>query len=170
MKHASNWFSTNRVAASFGTFVMLSALGLSTSAKAHHPDWDTKPVYPMIDVIGPKGNNLKPSYRRRYNRPRYVTGKLLYHIAPSSQEAMAWHRAVHADAYKAPKKHCRLEQHYFYPKPWEVLTVGPRTAKDEGEVEQRDPDSLREMLDSDPIRAPEPQPDSSYDLPLIESE
>ena len=40
------------------------------------------------------------SYRRRYNRPKYLGGKIAYHIAPSSQEAMAWHEAEHLGAYK----------------------------------------------------------------------
>ncbi|WP_246112388.1 hypothetical protein [Allorhodopirellula solitaria] len=89
-----------------------------------------------IDVIGPIGNRLPPSYRRQYNRPSYIGGKIAAKIAPSSQEAMAFHRSNELGLYDDngikgafAGKHCppeRVEQHYFYPKPWEVLLVGPR--------------------------------------------
>lgn len=107
----------------------LAGLVAAETAGAHHPDRKNQPVTPIIDVIGPLGNNLKPGHRRIYNRPSYIEGKIAYHIAPSSQEAMSWHRAVHTGAYKDPKKCLRLEQHYFYPKPWQVLTVGPRRSR-----------------------------------------
>lgn len=98
-------------------------------ASAHHPDRENQPVRPRIDLIGPIGNRLPAGHRRKYNRPSYWQGKIAYHIAPTSQEAMAWHRAEHSGAYESPKKHLRLEQHYFYPKPWQALTVGPRQSK-----------------------------------------
>lgn len=91
---------------------------------------------PRIDVIGPLGNRLPESYRRQYNRPTYLGGKVAAVIAPSSQEAMAWQKAEtlglydkngikgRINGYKCPPQ--RVEQHYFYPKPWEVLQVGPR--------------------------------------------
>ncbi|MEO1615665.1 MAG: hypothetical protein AAFV88_07460 [Planctomycetota bacterium] len=115
----------------FGSLTMGVALllGVPSTAEAHHPDRANQPVTPMIDVIGPVGNRLPPGHRRKYNRPGYWMGYLAYKVAPSSQEAMSWHRAVHTGAYEDPKKNCRLEQHYFYPKPWEVLTVGPRRSR-----------------------------------------
>lgn len=89
-----------------------------------------------IDVIGPLGNRLPESYRRKYNRPTYIGGKIASKIAPSSQEAMSFHRSQELGLYDnngikgaLTGQHCppkRVEQHYFYPKPWEVLTVGPR--------------------------------------------
>ncbi|PHQ36812.1 hypothetical protein [Rhodopirellula bahusiensis] len=89
-----------------------------------------------IDVIGPVGSRMPESYRRQYNRPTYMGGKTAAFIAPSSQEARAWQRADALGLYDnngikgaVHGKHCppeRVEQHYFYPKPWEVLTVGPR--------------------------------------------
>ncbi|MEM6471236.1 MAG: hypothetical protein AAF802_16870 [Planctomycetota bacterium] len=110
--------------------VLLAGLCLTAaSASAHHPDRQNQPVTPVIDVIGPIGNRLPPGHRRKYNRPSYLMGYLSYKIAPSSQEAMSWHRAVHSGAYRDPKKDCRLEHHYFYPKPWQVLTVGPRQSR-----------------------------------------
>lgn len=102
--------------------VMLCA---AAPAAAHHPDWKSHPVTPRIDVIPPLGNNLPLSHSARYNRPGYVTGKIAYWIAPSSREAMAWHRASHLGYYAnhAP----RMVTHYCFPKPWEVLGTGART-------------------------------------------
>ncbi len=101
-------------------------VGFAVSASAHHPDRENKPVHPRIDLIGPLGNRLPMSYRRKYNRPTYLGGKIAYWIAPSSQEAMAWHEATHLRAYADHRP--RIEKHYFYPKPWEALQIGPRVA------------------------------------------
>ena len=66
-----------------------------------------------------------PSYRERYNRPRYIGGKIAYHIAPSSQEAMSWHENHHRGSYR---NHAGpTVRNFRFPKPWEVLPVGPRT-------------------------------------------
>lgn len=110
--------------ARLGLFVgMVSGLVVASPSLAHHPDAANHPVRPRIDVIPPLGNCL-PSYRERYNRPTYLGGKIAYCIAPSSQEAMSWHRSVHRGYYAnhAP----RMEDYYLYPKPWEALVVGPR--------------------------------------------
>ncbi|TWU41826.1 hypothetical protein [Novipirellula artificiosorum] len=108
------------------TFLIVASC-LTTSALAHHPDRECQPVYPRVDVIGPLGNCLPESYRRKYNRPTYLGGKIAYKIAPTSQEAMAWHRAEHHGAYDNP--HGRCVSQYFYPKPWEALRVGARASK-----------------------------------------
>ena len=97
------------------------------SVQAHHPERRGKVPTLNRDLIGPIGNRLKASYRRIYNRPTYVGGKLAYWFVPTSQEAMAWHRAEHRGAYDMKVK-ARIEPHYFYPKPWETLRVGPRLA------------------------------------------
>lgn len=97
---------------------------LSSTLFAHHPDKENYPVHPRIDLIGPLGNWLPPSYRRRYNRPSNVAGKISYYIAPSSLEAMSWHASKHRNAYKDHKP--RTVMHYFYPKPWEAIKIGPR--------------------------------------------
>jgi hypothetical protein len=112
-----------------GLAASLSALALamtSTTASAAYPwGWNRHPVTPRIDVIPPLGNNLPRSYAARYNRPAYVTGLIMHWIEPSSQEAMAWQRAVDRGYYRnhAP----RMETHYCYPKPWEALAIGART-------------------------------------------
>lgn len=97
---------------------------LSSTLLADHPDKANHPVHPRIDVIGPLGNWLPPSYRRRYNRPSNFAGKISYYIAPSSLEAMSWQASKQRDAYKDHKP--RTVMHYFYPKPWEALRTGPR--------------------------------------------
>ena len=98
----------------------------SVAAWADHPTlWPEPPIGYNFEPIPPLGNNLPPSYRARYNRPRYLAGKIAYHIAPTSQEAMSWHVNVHRGAYR---NHAGwIEPMYMYPKPWEVLPVGPRT-------------------------------------------
>lgn len=97
---------------------------LSSTLFADHPDKENHPVHRRIDVIGPLGNWLPPSYRRRYNRPSNLAGKTAYHIAPSSLEAMSWHASKHRNAYKDHKP--RTVMHYFYAKPWDAIKVGPR--------------------------------------------
>lgn len=134
---------------------MAATAGSALTASAHHPDRAQQTVRPRVDVIGPLGNRLRESYRRTYNRPTYIGGKAAYLIAPTSQEAMAWHQAEHANAYKCDKP--RLEKHYFYPKPWEVLTTGARKSMlatpDESEetlqvVDIETPDVLAPVEDS----------------------
>ncbi|MDA9858710.1 hypothetical protein N9D23_11375 [Rubripirellula sp.] len=100
------------------------AVCVSSITVAHHPDKENQKVHPRIEVIPPLGNALPMSHRRKHNRPSYWMGKIAYHIAPSSQEAMAWHNATHRGYYK--NKSPRMVTHYFYPKPWEGLRIGPR--------------------------------------------
>ncbi len=110
---------------------------VSTTTLAHHPDKENQPVHPRIDVIPPLGTSLKMSYRRRYNRPPNWAGKIAYYIAPSSQEAMAWHNATHRGYYENDSP--RIVTHYFYPKPWEAMRIGPRPRQDDAtEVETVD--------------------------------
>ncbi|MGB0598990.1 MAG: hypothetical protein ACPGLY_20075 [Rubripirellula sp.] len=100
------------------------AVCVSSITLAHHPDKENQKVHPRIEVIPPLGHALPMSHRRKYNRPSNWMGKIAYHIAPSSQEAMAWHNATHRGYYK--NKSPRMVTHYFYPKPWEGLRIGPR--------------------------------------------
>jgi hypothetical protein len=97
----------------------------ATVASAHPPVLPAPPAGYRFEPIPPLGNNLPWSYRARKNRPTYIGGKIAYYIAPSSQEAMSWHEHVHRGSYR---NHAGwIEPHYMYAKPWEVLTVGPRT-------------------------------------------
>ncbi|KAA1258868.1 hypothetical protein LF1_13920 [Rubripirellula obstinata] len=106
------------------TTILFLALASVTSVDAHHPDRENQPVRPRIDVIGPIGNRLPISYRRRYNRPTNIGGKIAYKIAPTSQEAMAWHAATHRGDYK--RKAGRVVETYYYAKPYDVLPMGTR--------------------------------------------
>lgn len=107
----------------FGFIFTTVALIAVNPALSHFPDREKQTVRPRIDVIPPLGTHL-PSYRERYNRPTYLGGKIAYWLEPTSQEAMNWHRSAQRGYYAnhAP----RMEDRYYYPKPWEVLTVGPR--------------------------------------------
>ena len=89
----------------------LLIVGMAPLAGAHHPDREHHPVWPRIDLIPPLGYNLPMGYRRRFNRPTKIGGWIAYHIAPSSQEAMAWHDAAHQNAYSDHRG--RLEKHFF---------------------------------------------------------
>jgi hypothetical protein len=130
--------------------VSILAVCATVTIQAHFPDRENKPVHRRIDVIGPLGNHLPMSYRRRYNRPTYLGGKIAYHIAPSSQEAMAWHDAAHRHYYKDHRP--RIVKHFFYPKPWEGLRIGPRrsTAPDDESSAESDTwvESDEAVLDS----------------------
>lgn len=105
----------------------LCLLLLSSSAWAHHPDLENQPVHPRFRTPTTL-LDYWPGYRERYNRPSYLGGKIAYWISPTSQEAMSWHRSVHRGYYAnhAP----RMEDRYYYPKPWEALQVGSRTPVD----------------------------------------
>ena len=108
----------------FTTFVLLTLL--CTDLSAHHPDRENQRIWPRIDLIPPLGVRLSASYSRLHNRPSKRLGRTLYYIAPSSREAMSWHDATHQKAYELDRG--RLEKHFFYPKPWEGLELGPRAA------------------------------------------
>lgn len=117
--------------------VMLSGETVS----AQFPNWKAIPVRPRIDVIPPLGNHLPYSYRARMNRPTYLGGRIAYTIEPSSQEAMAWQRAWERGYYAdhAP----RMETHYMFPKPWEVLGVGAKPKRgDDAEAVAPQPERL----------------------------
>ncbi len=103
---------------------LIAVLTSDRTASAQFPNWKAQPVRPRGDVIPPLGNNLPLSYRARMNRPSYLSGRIAYTIEPTSQEAMAWQRAWERGYYAdhAP----RMETHYIYPKPWEVLGVGAK--------------------------------------------
>ncbi len=115
---------------------------VASTSLAHFPDRQNKPVRPHIDgLIGPLGNRLPPAHRRKYNRPSNIGGWLAYWAAPSSQEAMAWHNATHRGNYK--EKMPRTEMRYFYPKPWEMLSIGPRPQQPAADGTGAQPEPMR---------------------------
>ena len=141
---------------------------MATVASAHHPDRKSAPVRPRIDLIGPIGNHLPPEYRRQYNRPTNIGGKIAYCIAPSSQEAMAWHRAQHSRAYECDRP--RLVRHYFYPKPWEALKIGAPDAQDPAESEPLDELGVENVIsEAEAGIAPQPIVVTSLDASLEET-
>lgn len=176
MNQSESKFGVSPALSRAATALVMFGFGLAGSASAHHPDSENHRVIPYIDVIGPMGNRLPPSYRRKYNRPTHLGGKIMYWIAPSSQEAMAWHHASHAGAYKHPKKHVRFEQHYFYPKPWEAMKIGPRPSTVQspesmesypnGMIEELETETLQSVesgIPADPV--PLPPSESVLELP-----
>lgn len=112
--------------------------GIAVPAMAHHPDREHQHVTPRVDVIGPVGNRFGPSYRWRYNRPTYLGGKIMYKIAPTSQEAMAWHMAEHRCDYDCD--HGRIVNHYFYAKPYDSLLIGGRKSRTQQDSDESAPD------------------------------
>ena len=109
-------------------FVLLASVAAVASAQNPHPHPHPRlpppPYWWRIEPIPPLGNNLPLSYRARYNRPTFIGGKIAYYSSPTSQEAMSWHEHVHRGSYRNHAGY--IEDVYMYPKPWEVLTVGPR--------------------------------------------
>ena len=130
---------------------------LSSSAMAHHPDHECRPVTPRVECIPPLGTSLPPSHRRCYNRPAYWMGKIAHCIAPSSQEAMSWHRAEHRGDYDCDRgRHVPI---YRYAKPWEVLTVGPRPNPNAKRMEDDSRGGTPPLLDDQPDLVPQPLDD-----------
>lgn len=127
------------------TFCVIAQAVSANPLSAHHPDRECQPVYPRIDVIGPVGNRLPAGHRRRLNRPSHWEGKLLYKIAPSSREAMAWHAAEHKGYYDCDAP--RMETQYFYAKPYERLRIGsrvPRSAETSKAVSRKEETESRD--------------------------
>ncbi len=155
--------------------VCLLAVTYMSTARAHHPDRESQPVHQRVELIGPIGNRLPMSYRRRYNRPTNLGGRIAYYIAPSSQEAMRWHIASHQGQYKRDSP--RMVAHYFYPKPWEAIRVGARPRRqttvlepesdvesmsdEPAEFELEDPDNEVELLDLEDLGGDLPSPDNA---------
>lgn len=127
----------------------MSGMIVASPAWAHHPFGENMPVHPRIgtNVIPPLGNHL-PSHRERLNRPMYIGGKIAYRISPTSQEAMNWHRSLHQGLYANDSRW--TENRYFYPKPWEVLTVGPRVPVDTAPQNRLESTVPRTTVESQP--------------------
>ncbi len=80
---------------------------------------------PRPDILPRPFYDNHVEYRARYNRPRFIGGLLAYEVSRTSQEAMVWKEnycAGNYDQHHTPP----VYKSYYYPKPWEVLTVGAR--------------------------------------------
>lgn len=111
-----------------GSLAFLGGLliaGSSWAAPPERPTLNHNTEDPRPNILPNWIYNHHVPYRLRYNRPRYFGGKIAYHIAPSSQEAMAWAENLdrgYYDGFHNPP----LVKRYCYPKPWEALNTGPR--------------------------------------------
>ncbi len=132
---------------------MLGCVCLPSDCGAHERYHGKHRTSQPVDLIGPMGNRMNASYRRRYNRPTNIGGRLSSWIAPSSQEAMAWHAATHRGDYRCVRQ--RTEQHYFHAKPYEMLVIGPRRRRSET---NRQPPAVKE------IRSPLQEANNRFDL------
>ncbi len=141
-------------------FICLAAMAVPVTA--HHPNRETGPVIPRVDFLPPLGNRLPPEYRRVYNRPTYLGGKIAYLIAPSSQEAMAWHRAEHRGDYECNRG--RVVNQYFYAKPYEALRIGGRRSVKADPNEQAAPELTGLSAEYDDQYEEGQSPDSDDEL------
>lgn len=144
------------VVAGLSLILSMGLIAIATTATAHPPDRGRQTVRPRYDLIGPIGNRLSPGYRRRYNRPTDLGGRIAYKIAPSSQEAMAWHAAKHRGDYDCHRG--AVVPYYEFARPWEALPVGRRRdSKAELPDNQRElPEDQQELLGDAPELSPEP--------------
>ncbi len=103
---------------------LAAALVTPAIVSAEHPRGIA--YWPRIELFDWVETLERPSYRERYNRPRYIGGKIAALIAPSSQEAMSWHEHKRRGSYH---KHAGpVVVNYLYPKPWEALPIEARRA------------------------------------------
>lgn len=142
--------------------IIMCGSSLCGVLNAGHPEKQNQPVHPRVDVIGPLGNRLPTSYRRRYNRPTNVGGRIAWAIAPSSQEAMAWHAATHRGDYECDRG--RVELQYFYPKPYEALRIGTRPKPDSADAKTRAEVEDREVTFDGPAIDPIDTEDELQDM------
>lgn len=94
------------------------------------PTFNKQTRDPRPDILPYWLTNLYPDYRRLYNRPTFIGGKIAHFIEPSSQEAMVWAEAKQLGLYH-PHHQPPLYRKYYAPKPWQRLATGPRPDKRE---------------------------------------
>jgi hypothetical protein len=112
--------------------VVRSVLGLlaivsifqPTTALAWNHEASFNPADPRPDILPRNFINAWVPYRKEYNRPTYLGGRIAATIEPTSQEAMSWCEHNSNGDYQCKRPGCIL--HYNYPKPWEVLATEAR--------------------------------------------
>ncbi len=80
---------------------------------------------PRPDILPRPFYEAHTEYRRRYNRPRNVSGWIARWISPTSQEGMVWYENKQAGSYARHHMPPRYKQ-FFVPKPWEALQTSAR--------------------------------------------
>lgn len=106
-------------------FALVLTLNLPCLHASERPTLNPQTNDPRPDILAHPFYDSRPEYRREYNRPRYWSGKLAYHMSRTSQEAMAWQENYCAGNYACPDM-APLCKHFYYPKPWEGLNTGAR--------------------------------------------
>ncbi len=102
------------------------ALGLIGHATAaERPTCNKDTCDPRPDILPSWLLDCQSSYRRDYNRPRYVAGWFAHLVEPSSLEAMVWCESKQLGLYDKPHQP-PLCRYYCFPKPWERYQTGPR--------------------------------------------
>jgi hypothetical protein len=118
----------------YGCFLivhLLASLAVSNDAlicEKDRPTFNKATRDPRPDILPYWLTNLHQDYRRLYNRPTYLGGKIAHMIEPSSQEAMVWAEAKQLGLYH-PHHQPPLCRKYYAPKPWQRLATGPRPDK-----------------------------------------
>ncbi|MCU0706838.1 MAG: hypothetical protein MUF23_00950 [Pirellula sp.] len=111
-----------------GILALGSAEAMAQSPHLHRHNWLAgtylDPAIQRPDIFPRVIINNVPGHREVYNRPRYLTGKFLYHFEPTSQEAMAWETNVCNGNYRNHRG--AYVPMYYYPKPWEALNTRAR--------------------------------------------
>jgi hypothetical protein len=82
------------------------------------------PAEPRPDFSSHRVYNAWVPYRKVYNRPTYIGGRIAAVIEPTSQEAMSWRIHNANGDYECGRPGCIPM--YNYPKPWEVMAIHPR--------------------------------------------
>lgn len=127
----SQSFLTKRLAnhgrgwSSLVCMIILSAMFVPNLSAGERPTFNKDTCDPRPDILPYWLTSWHTDYRREYNRPRYLSGKIAHAVEPTSQEAMVWCEANQMGLYDTCK-HPPVYKSYNTPKPWEILATGPR--------------------------------------------
>lgn len=137
-------------------YLLLAVLVLAGWMKPVHAGHPYDPADPRPDFLPHTLYYAHDSYRKTYNRPRFIPGYLGSKFEPSSQEAMSWKDSYCGGWYGT---HCKTPvPHYYYPKPWEALNVGPRR---DSRIPPTDPSVDPKPMDSHSSTTPSEAPSHS---------
>jgi hypothetical protein len=135
--------------------LLMLALLASAAHASERPTFNKDTCDPRPDIAPYWLHDWYQGYRRVYNRPRYLSGKIAHVIEPVSQEAMVWQEAKEMGLYNG--KNCPpVYKRYNYPRPWEILQTGPRA--DFTKPNQLGASSSSSKSNSNSDRSPSDQP------------